>query len=57
MFVWELAAKIYYTDATSEQIAKFMEAQENKWKERVQKRVDWSKIKNRDIDETEDKKS
>jgi hypothetical protein len=48
--VWELATRIYNTATRSDQIAIFIEYQENNWKERLST-VDWSKIKNFDTEE------
>jgi hypothetical protein len=50
MNMWDLAARMYII-STNDAIAELMEYQENKWKERVS--VDWSQIKNRDIEELE----
>jgi hypothetical protein len=48
--VWELATRIYRTATNSAQIDIFINYQENNWKARLSN-VDWSKIKNFDIEE------
>jgi len=50
MNVWELATRIYNTATRSDQVAIFINDQENNWKARLSN-VDWSKIKNFDLDE------
>ena len=48
--VWELATRIYRTARSSKDIAVFIDYQQNNWKARLSN-VDWSKIKNFDLDE------